>query len=64
MRPDRAPFDTWLSKALHAGHDAVMAEPIPDEWLRLVLGHPRPEHAPDLDRGMTAGEQVALTADR
>ena len=55
MRPDRTPFDAWLSKAVHAGHDAVMAEPMPDEWLRLVLEHPRPEHAPDPDRGMTAG---------
>ena len=64
MRPDRTPFDAWLSKALHAGHDAVMAEPMPDEWLRLVLEHPRPEHTPDLVRGMTAGGHAAPTAGR
>ncbi len=64
MGPDRAPFDAWLSKALHAGHDAVMAEPMPDGWLRLVLEHPRTEHTSDLDRGMTAGEHAAATAGR
>ncbi len=64
MRPDRTPFDAWLSRALHAGHDAVIAEPMPDEWLRLVLEHPRPEHAPDLDRAMIAGGHAAPTAGR
>ncbi len=65
MRPDRTPFDTWLSKVLHAGHDAVIAEPMPDEWLRLVLKHPRPERAPDPDRGMIAGRRgVPAALDR
>ncbi len=64
MRPDRTPFDAWLSKALHTGHDAVMAEPMPDEWLWLVLEHPCPERAPDLDCGMVAGEHVAPTTGR
>ena len=59
MGLDRAAFDTWLSKALHAGHDAVMAEPMPDEWLRLILECPRAEGNSDSDRGARPARYAA-----
>ena len=50
MGPERTAFDVWLSQALRAGRDAVMAEPMPDEWLRLVSGSPRAAGDPDPNR--------------
>jgi hypothetical protein len=46
MRPDRVPFDTWLSKALRAGHDAVMRSRCPTSgcdscWSTLARSMPR-----------------------
>jgi hypothetical protein len=49
MGPKETAFDRWLSRALHTEHDGVMAEPMPDELLRLVLECRGTEHplAPD-----------------
>lgn len=33
---EEKPFDQWLRKQLHAMYDEVVAEPLPDDLLKLI----------------------------
>jgi len=43
-------FDRWLNRQLHRLYDPVLAEPVPDDLLRLLEGFdPKPAPPPAAD---------------
>ena len=50
-------FDLFLNRQLHQLYDPVLAEPIPDEMLRLLEQFPdRPQAGSDPERGESGGD--------